>query len=72
MSKYRKVDVKEEIVVRVERFIAKHPEYGYATVSDFIEDAVAGGLRKIKHILYVYVAVMASLLLVLAYMVFSG
>ncbi|MDQ1279370.1 MAG: hypothetical protein QG670_632 [Thermoproteota archaeon] len=65
------VNLKKTLVERVERLMKRHPEYGYKDVSDFLEDAVASSLRRIRRILYIYLLVFVSISLILAYLILA-
>ncbi len=69
LTEEKQVKVKKEIVDKIEQFIRKHPEYGYRSISDFIEDSVNNGLKKIKRLFYIYTIVFSSVLCILTYLI---
>ena len=72
MVEKKTVEIKKETVERIEKLIKKHPEYGYKTISDFVEDAITGGFKKIRRILYFYTVIFVSLILFLAYLILTN
>lgn len=40
MSKYSKLSLKKELADTIRKFIDAHPEYGYRSLAQFIEDAI--------------------------------
>jgi len=37
---YRKISLKKELCDEIEKFIRKHPEYGFRSIAEFVEDAI--------------------------------
>lgn len=69
MSEYTQVRLRKAIVERIEKIIRKHPEYGYKNLGDFIDDAVVGSLKKIKHMLCLYTIVLGLVTSFIAYII---
>jgi len=40
VKRYRTVKLPYEMITAVEKLIGEHPEYGYASLADFIKDSV--------------------------------
>ena len=40
MVEYRKISLKKELCDEVEEFIREHPEFGYRSIAEFVEDAI--------------------------------
>lgn len=47
-QKYRRVSLKKELVDTIEKFIKKHPEFGYRSIAQFVEDAIRERAEKIR------------------------
>ncbi|MDQ1281206.1 MAG: hypothetical protein QG670_2470 [Thermoproteota archaeon] len=69
MTEYRQVSIKKALVDKIEQFIKKHPEYGYKSIDDFLEDSVMGSIKKIRRILCLYTIVLVSFAFILTYLI---
>ena len=69
MSEYKSVRLKKTIIERIEKIMKSHPEYGYKSTDDFIEDAIVGNLKKIKKFLYLYTIVLVFTLCLITYLI---
>jgi len=47
-EKFRNISVKTELANKIEEFIEKCPEYGYRSISQFMEDAARQRLEQLK------------------------
>jgi len=47
---FRGVSIKKELVDNVEHFIEAHPEAGYKSVSDLVQEAVRMRIQEVKKI----------------------
>jgi metal-responsive CopG/Arc/MetJ family transcriptional regulator len=46
---FRGTSLKSELVSDIEKFIQQHPEAGYKSISDFVQEAVRTHIREIKN-----------------------
>jgi len=47
-KKYRTVSLSKEVVEKIEDYIKKHPESGYASVAEFTREAVRNALKEAR------------------------
>ena len=51
---FRGTSLKSGLVADIERFIADHPEAGYKSVSDFVQEAVRVRMQEVKKLLPIF------------------
>ena len=47
-EKFRTISVKTELANKIEEFVKGHPEYGYRSISQFMEDAARKRLEQLE------------------------